>query len=150
MFFGLTNSPAIFQMMMDDVFNELISKGVVMVYLDNILIFTEILEEHQKVTWQVIELLEKNKLYLQADKCKFEKTTIKYLGVIILHNSVAMDPVKVAGIRDWPAPMNKKEVQSFFGFTNFYQRFIQGFYEHTCPLFDLTQNNAKWNWGTTK
>ena len=106
MFFGLTNSPATFQMMMDDVFNELISKGVVMVYLDNILIFTEILEEHQKVTWQVIELLEKNKLYLQADKCKFEKTTIEYLGVIISHNSVAIDPVKVAGVRDWPAPMN--------------------------------------------
>jgi len=84
-----------------------------------------------------MELLEKNKLYLRADKCKFEKTTIKYLGVIILHNSVAMDPVKVAGIRDWPAPTNK-EVQSFLGFTNFYRRFIQGFSEHAHPLFDLT------------
>ena len=110
----------------------------------------ETLEEHRKVTQRVMELLEKNKLYLRADKCEFEKTTIEYLGVIILHNSVAMDPVKIASIRDWPVPMNKKEVQSFLGFTNFYRRFIQGFYEHTCPLFDLTQNNAKWNWGTTK
>ncbi len=72
-----------------------------------------------------MELLEKNKLYLQADKCEFKKTTIEYLRVIILHNSVAMDPVKVAGVRDWPALMNKKEVQSFLGFTNFYRRFIQ-------------------------
>ncbi len=107
-------------MMMNDVFDELISKGAVVVYLDDILIFTETLEEHQKVTWRVIELLEKNKLYLQADKCEFEKTMIEYLGVIISHNSVAMDLVKVAGVRDWPAPMNKKEVQFCLGFTNLY------------------------------
>src|SRR6266545_2482630 len=97
-----------------------------------------------------MEPLEKNKLYLQADKCEFEKTTIEYLGVIILHNSVAIDLVKIAGIRDWPAPMNKKEVQSFLGFTNFYQRFIQGFSEHTHPLYNLIQNNAKWSWGTVE
>ena len=82
-------------MMMDNIFDELISEGVIVVYLDNILIFTETLEEHRRVTQWVMELLEKNKLYLQADKCEFEKTRIEYLGVIILHNSVAMDPVKV-------------------------------------------------------
>src|SRR6266545_1147325 len=99
-----------------------------------------------------MEPLEKNKLYLQADKCEFEKTTIEYLGVIILHNSVAIDLVKIAGIRDWPAPINKKEVQSFLGFTNFYQRFIQGFSKHTRPLFDLTpgRKDVKWSWGTTE
>src|SRR6266545_4579253 len=97
-----------------------------------------------------MELLEKNKLYLQADKCEFEKTMIEYLRVIISHNSVAIDPVKIAGIRDWPAPTNKKKVQSFLGFTNVYQRFIQGFSEHPCPLFNLTQNDAKWSWGTAK
>ena len=90
MFFGLTNSPATFQKMMDDIFDELISEGVVMVYLDDILIFMETLEEHWKVTWWVMELLEKNKLYLQADKCEFEKITIKYLRVIISHNLVAI------------------------------------------------------------
>ena len=149
MFFGLTDSLATFQTMMDDVFDKLISKGVIMVYLDDILIFMET-QEHQRVTQQVMELLEKNKLYLQADKCEFKKTTIEYLGVIILHNSVAMNPVKVAGIRNWPAPTNKKEVQSFLGFTNFYRRFIQGFSEHTRPLFDLVRNNVKWSWGTPK
>ena len=71
---------------------------------------------------------------------------MEYLGVIISHNSVAMDPVKVAGVADWPVPMNKKEVQSFLGFTNFYRRFIQGFSEHARPLFDLTKNDAKWHW----
>ena len=120
MFFGLTNSPATFQTMMDDIFNDLISEGVVVVYLDDILIFMETIEEHQEVTHRVLELLKKHKLYLHPDKCKFEKTTIKYLGVIISHNSITMDPVKITGITEWPTPTNKKEVQSFLGFTNIY------------------------------
>jgi len=120
MFFGLTNSPATFQTMMDDIFEDLISEGVVVVYLDDILIFMETLEEHQKVTRRVLELLEKHKLYLRPDKCEFEKTTVEYLGVIISQNSVSMDPVKIAGVTEWPPLTNKKEVQSFLGFTNFY------------------------------
>jgi hypothetical protein len=68
--------------------------------------------------------LEKHKLYLRLDKCEFEKITVEYLRVIICHNSVAMDPVKVAGVADWQELTSKKEVQSFLGFTNFYQRFI--------------------------
>ena len=80
MFFGLTNSPATFQTMMNDIFEELISEGVVVVYLDDILIFTETIDEHWKVTCQVLELLEKHKLYLWPDKCKFEKTTSSTLG----------------------------------------------------------------------
>ena len=138
MFFGLTNSPATFQTMMDDIFEDLISEGIVVVYLVNILIFTETLDEHRRITCHILELLEKHKLYLHTDKCEFEKTTVEYLGVIIFHNSVAMDPVKIAGIAEWLAPMNKKEVQSFLGFTNFYRRFIKDFSEHVCPLFDLT------------
>ena len=120
MFFSLMNSPATFQTMMDNIFEDLISEGIVVVYLDDIFIFMEILEEHWKITRCVLELLEKHKLYLRSNKCKFEKTTIKYLGVIISHNSVAMDLVKIAGVTEWPALMNKKEVQSFLGFTNFY------------------------------
>jgi len=124
MFFGLTNSPTTFQTMMDDIFEDLISEGVVVDYLDDILIFTETLEEHWKITRHILELLEKHKLYLHSDKCEFEKTTIEYLRVIISHNSVAMDLVKIAGITEWPTLTNKKEVQSFLGFTNFYRQFI--------------------------
>ena len=93
-----------------------------------------------------MKILQKHKLYLQADKCEFEKTTVEYLGVIIFHNSIAMDPIKIAGVTEWPTLMNKKEVQSFLGFTNFYWRFIEGFSEHTRPLFDLTRNNSRWCW----
>jgi hypothetical protein len=98
MFFGLTNSPATFQTMMNEIFAELISEGVVVVYLDDILIFTETISEHRKVTRRVLEILEKHKLYLRPDKCEFEWTTVEYLGVIISHNSIAMDPVKITRV----------------------------------------------------
>jgi len=115
MFFGLTNSPATFQTIMDNIFEDLISEGVVVVYLDDILIFMETLEEHHKITHHMLELLEKHKLYLHPDKCKFEKTTIEYLGVIISHNSVVMDLVKITGITEWPAPTNKRKYSPFSG-----------------------------------
>ena len=103
--------------MMDDIFNGLIMEGVVVVYLDDILIFTETLEEHWRVTQRVMEFLQKHNLFLKPKKCKFEKTKVEYLGVIISQNSVKMDPVKVAGVTEWPTPSNRKEVQSFLGFT---------------------------------
>ena len=83
--------------MMDEIFDDLITEGVVVVYLDNILIFTETLEEHQRVTRRVMELLWKHNLFLKPEKCKFEKTEVEYLGVIISQNSVKMDPVNTAG-----------------------------------------------------
>jgi len=147
MFFGLCNSPVTFQTMMDDIFDGLITEGVVVVYLDDILIFTETLEEHRKVTWRVMELLWKHNLFLKPKKCKFKKTEVEYLGVIISQNSVKMDPVKVAGVTEWPTPSNRKEVQSFLGFTNFYHRFIQGFSHLYHPLFDLTQKDTELRWG---
>ena len=71
---------------------------------------------------------------------------MEYLGVIISHNSVEMDLVKVVGVAEWPAPNNKKEVQSFLGFINFYRRFIWDFSHHARPLFNLTKNDVKWLW----
>src|SRR5467141_3473802 len=150
MFFGLTNSPATFQTMMNDIFKELITEGHVVVYLDDILIFTKMIDKHRAITQRVLEILQKHKLYLRADKCEFEKTTVEYLWVIISHNSVAMDSVKIAGVAEWPTPTSKKEVQSFLGFTNFYRRFIKGFSEHACPLFDLTWNDCVWRWKATE
>ena len=108
MFFGLTNSPATFQTMMDGIFEDLISEGVVVVYLDDILIFTKTLEEHQKLICWVMELLQQHGLSLKPEKCEFKKTSVEYLGVVVSHNSVKMDPAKVAGVAEWPTPSNKK------------------------------------------
>jgi hypothetical protein len=76
--------------------------------------------------------MREHKLYLWPEKCKFEKTTIEYLSIIISHNKVEMDPVKIAGVAEWLTPSNKKEVQSFVGFVNFYRHFIPGFSHHVC------------------
>jgi hypothetical protein len=90
------------------------------VYIDDILIFTGLIKEHRCITQPVSDRMRKHKLYLQPKKCKFGKTWIEYLGVIISHNKVKMDPVKVTGVAEWPTLTNKKEVQSIVGFINFY------------------------------
>ena len=115
MFFGLTNSPATFQTMMNKIFIDMISEGIVVVYLDDILIFTKTLEEHWEVTRRVLGRLAEHELFLRPEKCEFEKTRIEYLGLIISENHVEMDPVKVAGVAEWPEPTNRREVQSFLG-----------------------------------
>ena len=76
------------------------------VYLDDILIFTWTIEEHAKAVWCILEVLAQNKLFLRPEKCKFQKMHIKYLGLVISENKVAMDPVKVSGVHDWLAPRN--------------------------------------------
>jgi len=105
-------------------------EGAICMYLDDILIYTKTMEGHHHNTCLVLEQLCKHNLFLQHDKCKFECTQIKYLGLVVMHGSIAMDPIKVAGAAEWPVPKTKKEVQSFLGFTNFYCRFIEGFSHH--------------------
>jgi hypothetical protein len=87
--------------------------------------------------------MRKHKLYLRLEKCEFKKTKIEYLGIIISHNKVGMDLVKITGVADWPTPSNKKEVQSFVSFINFYRRFIPGFSHHARALFDLTMKDVR-------
>ena len=84
-----------------------------------------------------MEILQKHGLSLKPEKCEFEKTSVEYLGVVISHDSVKMDPAKVARVSEWPTPSNKKEVQSFLGFINFYRRFIEGFLHIACPLIHM-------------
>jgi len=128
MFFGITNSPATFQIMMNDIFWDLIAEGIMVVYLDDILIFTRTEEEHVKAIRQVLQVLQENKLFLCLEKCEFCKEKIEYLGLVILENEVSMDLVKVAGVREWPTLENKTDVQAFLGFVNFYRRFIRDFF----------------------
>jgi len=98
MFFGMTNSPATFQTMMNDIFRNLMAEGIVVVYLDDILIFTKTEEEHAQAVRRVLQVLKENKLFLRLEKCEFYKQQIKYLGLVISENEVSMDPVKVAEV----------------------------------------------------
>jgi len=146
MFFGMTNSPATFQTMMNDIFRNLIVEGIVVVYLDDILIFTKTKEEHEQAVRRVLQVLKENKLFLCPEKCEFCKQQIEYLGLVISENEVSMDPVKVAGVREWPTPENKTDIQAFLGFVNFYRRFIRDFSTKARPLFDLTRSEQVWTW----
>jgi len=137
MFFGMTNSPATFQTMMND---------ILVVYLDDILIFTKMEEEHVQVVQWMLQILKENKLFLCPEKCEFYKQRIEYLGLVISENKVSMDPVKVAEVQEWPTLENKMDVQAFLGFVNFYQRFIQDFSAKARPLFDLTCSEQVWMW----
>ncbi len=144
-FFGLTNSPATFQWMMNDIFKDLIASGTVTVYLDDILIMSKTKEEHRCITCEVIKVLQKNKLFLKAEKCEFDTLETEYLGVIISEGSICMDPVKIQGIAEWLIPAKKQQLQSFLGFTNFYRCFIKGYSKVVKPMTQLTGNDL-WKW----
>jgi hypothetical protein len=121
MFFELTNSPATFQTMMDDIFHEEIAQGWLQVYMDDIIIATENNDQlHEAKVRYFLQKLQKHDLFLKPEKCCFHQAEVDYLGVIIGQGSVQMDPVKVQGIIDWPAPISVKDVCSFLGFCNFY------------------------------
>jgi hypothetical protein len=147
MFFGLTNSPATFQAMMNELFRDLIHAGKVVVYLDDILIFTKTLEEHRKVTREVLRILRENKLYLKPEKCEFERSSIEFLGMIVEEGRVRMDPAKVKAVSEWATPTRKKDLQSFLGFCNFYRRFIKDFSRIARPLHRLT-GDVPWEWSS--
>ncbi len=145
MFFGLTNSPATFQWMMNNIFKDLIASGAITIYLSDILIMSKTKEEHCRITQEVLRTLRKHKLFLKAEKCEFKVLETEYLGVIISKGSICMDPIKVKGILDWPTPTKKKELQSFLGFTNFYRHFIKNYSKIVKPMTQLTGNDV-WKW----
>jgi len=93
------------------------------------------------VVWRVLEILAEHKLFLRPEKCEFHQKQIEYLGLVILENTVAIDPVKIAGVRKWPTPESWTDVQAFVGFVNFYRHFIQDFSTIARPLFDLTRSD---------
>src|SRR3954465_10419702 len=121
MFFRLTNLPATFQNMLNHLLSDLVDQGKVIVYIDDIMIFTVSLEEHCQIVQQVLQVLKDNQLFLKAEKGTFEALEVEYLGLLVSEGQVHMDPIKVKGVSDWLKPKNKKDVQSFLGFTNFYQ-----------------------------
>jgi hypothetical protein len=120
MFFGLTNSPATFQTMMNNIFREEIVEGWVVIYMDNILVFSKDKQEHQGQVKRILKKLQQHQLLLKAEKCYFEKEEIEFLGLIISKKGIRMDPHKVKAITDWPTPMTKRELQQFLRFINFY------------------------------
>jgi RNase H-like domain found in reverse transcriptase/Reverse transcriptase (RNA-dependent DNA polymerase) len=126
----------------------MIDEGWIVIYMDDILIFSKDLREHQERMRQVLQCLQEHDLYLKAEKCRFDTQEVEFLGMIVRLNQLTMDPTKLGGIKDWLTPTNIKAVQSFLGFGNFYRRFIGHFADLTHPLNDLTKKNKQFEWTT--
>jgi hypothetical protein len=146
MFFGLCNSPATFQALMDHLFGDFIVEGWLIIYMDGLLIHSAGDAEHQEQTEKVLQRLQDNHLYLKLKKCTFGVSEMEYLGMIIKEGHVAMDPTKLAAIDEWQFPTSVKGVRLFIGFCDFYRRFIPDFSNIARPLHDLTKKNTRWDW----
>ena len=148
MFFGMCNSPATFQAMMDDIFKDLIEEGIVIIYMDDMFLSVKMKEQLRENTKRVLQRLMENDLYLKPKKCEFCREKIEWLGMVIQEGKITMDPGKLRGIQDWPTPTTVKQVQGFLGFGNFYQCFIRGFSEIAQPLNELLKKDRKFEWTT--
>ncbi|GAA5878751.1 hypothetical protein JCM1840_006046 [Sporobolomyces johnsonii] len=139
--FGLTNAPAAFQNLINDTFRPFLDSFVV-VYLDDILVYSKTAAEHEQHVRQVLDTIRKAKLYAKAEKCTFDEQGTEYLVFIVDRQGVRMDPKKIDSVRSWPLPSNLREVQSFLGFANFYRRFIKDYSKIAHPLTRLTKKDT--------
>ncbi|KAL0149683.1 hypothetical protein M9458_055012, partial [Cirrhinus mrigala] len=145
--YGLSISPSVFQTFMNEVFREFLHRFVV-VYIDDILIYSRNQAEHRQHVQQVLQKLRDHSLYLKLEKCKFHQPSVQFLGYNISAEGVQMDQGKVNAILNWPPPSSIKELQCFLGFANFYRRFIKDYSSITAPLTSLLRGKPKhltWN-----
>jgi len=154
MYFGLTNSPATFQTMMNYIYRDVILKHeplgtTICVYMDDIGIATcTNLDNHKRAVSDVLRVAQLHDLYFKPEKCLFHSSSMDYLGVILEKGVTQMDPAKIAGVDTWPVPKTVTEVRKALGFFNFYHPFIKDFASIARPLHKLTRKDQEWQWGT--
>ena len=146
MFFGLTNPPATFQVMMNKLLRDLINTGKVAAFIDDVIVGTEMEERHDELVGEIIKRLEENDLYIKLEKCKWKVRKIGFLGVVIGLKGIKMEEEKVKGVLDWLTPKYVKDMQKFLGLANYYCRFIEGFASIARPLHNMVKKDQKWNW----
>jgi len=142
-FFGMMNSPATFQAMMNEILRDMINEGKVAVFVDDVLVGTETEEGHNKIVEEVLRRLEENDLYVKLEKCTWKVRKIGFLGVVIGPSRIEMEKEKVDRVLSWPKPKNVKDVRKFLGLANYYRRFIKDFAQVARPMNMLTRKNVK-------
>ncbi|KAL0153973.1 hypothetical protein M9458_050730, partial [Cirrhinus mrigala] len=140
--YGLVNAPSIFQNFMHEIFRDYLHQFL-LVYIDDILIFSSNIQEHRQHVKKVLQQLREHHLYLKAEKCSFHQPSVQFLGYHIDHTGIRMDNSKVEAITTWPTPTTVKDLQRFLGFANFYRRFINNYSLITCPLTSLLKGKPK-------
>jgi hypothetical protein len=144
--FGLCNAPGSFQHLINDIFRDCLDDFLV-AYIDDLLIFSETLEEHKRHIRLVLKRLKEAGLYLKPQKCQFHKSEISFLGYLISVKGLRMDPKKVEAVTGWPTPKNQHDIQVFLGFANFYRRFIKNYSRVVSPMTNLLKKDVKFTWG---
>jgi len=147
MFFGLTNSPAMFQMMMNNLLRDLVVEEKVAVFIDDAIVATETDEGHDEIVEEVLRRLEENDLFVKPEKCVWKIRKVGFLGVIIGKDGVRMEKEKVQGVIEWSVPRSVKDVQKFLGLANYYRQFVKDFAKIAKPLYEMTRKENKWSWG---
>uniref|UniRef100_L7J7U2 RNA-directed DNA polymerase n=1 Tax=Pyricularia oryzae (strain P131) TaxID=1143193 RepID=L7J7U2_PYRO1 len=147
--FGLTNAPATFQTMINHVLRKCLDIFVV-VYLDDILVFSKTLEEHKQHVHTVLQKLQDAKLLIEPEKCIFHSKKVDFLEYTIAPGEIRMEASKIQAIKEWPQPKNVKDVRAFLGFVNFYRRFIKGYGKIATPLTNLTKKDLEFKWDKTE
>ncbi|GJX02645.1 putative reverse transcriptase domain-containing protein [Tanacetum coccineum] len=144
--FGLTNAPAVFMNLMNRECKPYLDKFVI-VFIDDILIYSRGKEEHVNHLRIILELLKKEKLYAKFSKCDFWISIVQFLGHVIDSQGIHVDPAKIEAVKNWASPTTPTEVRQFVGLTGYYQRFIKDFSKIAKSLTELTQKNKKYIWG---
>ncbi|GJS02332.1 putative reverse transcriptase domain-containing protein [Tanacetum coccineum] len=144
--FGLTNAPAVFMDLMNRVCKPYLDKFVI-VFIDDILIYSKNKEEHEEHLKQILELLKKEELYAKFSKCEFWIPKVQFLGHVIDSEGIHVDPAKIESIKDWTSPKSPTEIRQFLGLAGYYRRFIEGFSKIAKPMTKLTQKKVKFEWG---
>src|ERR1051325_7910540 len=144
--FGLKNAPAVFQRFTNKIFEDMIDVNVV-IYLDDILIYSKDKATHTEDVKKVLQRLKDHNLFLKWSKCSFYVTKVTFIGIVISPDGISMEEEKIKAVKEWPIPKTIKQVQAFLGFANFYRRFLWNFSKMAKPLTSLTQKDYKWRWG---
>jgi len=147
MFFGLTNSPATFQTIMNDLLRDLVVEEKVAVFIDDVMIAMETEEGHDEIVEEVLRRLEKNNLFVKPEKCMWKVRKVGFLRVIIGEDGVRIEKEKVQGVIEWLVPRSVKDVQKFLGLANYYRQFVKDFAKIAKPLHEMTRKEMKWSWG---
>ncbi|KAL4028661.1 hypothetical protein IC575_011869 [Cucumis melo] len=145
MSFGLTNAPAVFMDLMNRVFKEFLDSFVI-VFIDDILIYSKTEAEHEEHLHQVLETLRANKLYAKFSKCEFWLRKVTFLGHVVSSEGVSVDPAKIEAVTNWTRPSTVSEIRSFLGLAGYYRRFVEDFSRIASPLTQLTRKGTPFVW----